>query len=575
MRSLFGWSLAHTILLVLGVATATFNPIVVSAQTTEPSITPTPSTAPVPSTAPSPTAASNFSDVSSDYWAAPFIQALAARNVISGFPDGSFRPNQAVTRAEFATMVQKAFNQNPVRQLSSGGFADVPASYWAAPAIQEAYETGFMTGYPGNVFRPNLQIPKVQAIAALSSGLNLNTSGGNTSDILNTYYTDASTIPDYAVNNVAAATQANIVVNYPDVKQLNPQVPLTRAEAAGLLYQALVRQGQAQPLASNVTAANYIVAGNTANTQTGSTQTGNDIVSIAASNNSFSTLTTLLRTAGLADTLQQPGPYTVFAPTDQAFAALPAGTVEQLQQPQNRELLLKILRYHVVPGSLTSSQLTAGQLRTAEDEPVNIKVDSANNQIAVNDARVIQPNVQASNGVIHVINEVLIPPNLNVSQQPGDNNQTTPSGTSTTEVDPGRATRGGSSYIGVGGNIGLGGDSALSEGNIAVITKVGLTNYISVRPSAVFGDDTVVLVPVTFDFLPRSVNPTGEQRFPVSPFVGAGVAIETSDDADVGLLLTGGVDVPLGDRFTLNGTVNAAFLDQTDVGLLLGVGYNF
>ncbi|AFY43135.1 fasciclin domain-containing protein [Nostoc sp. PCC 7107] len=564
MGNLFGWSLAHTTLLILGVTTATFNPIVVSAQTTDPSVTPAPSATP----SSSPTATSNFSDVSSDYWATPFIQALAARNVISGFPDGSFKPNQAVTRAEFATMIQKAFNQNPVRQISSGGFTDVPANYWAAAAIQEAYETGFMTGYPGNVFQPNLQIPKVQAIAALSSGLNLNSSG-TASDILNTYYTDASAIPDYAVNNVAAATQANIVVNYPDVKQLNPQVPLTRAEASSLLYQALVRQGQAQALASNVTAANYIVAGNT-----GNTPTGNDIVSIAASNNSFSTLTTLLRTAGLADTLQQPGPYTVFAPTDQAFAALPAGTVQQLQQPENRELLLKILRYHVVPGSLTASQLQAGELRTSEDESVNIKVDSANNQIAVNNARVIQPNVQASNGVIHVINEVLIPPNLNVSQQPGDN-QTTPGGTGTTNIEAGRATRGGSSYIGVAGNIGLGGDSALSEGNIAVISKVGLTNYISVRPSAVFGDDTVVLVPVTFDFLPRSVNPTGEQRFPVSPFVGAGVAIETSNDADVGLLLTGGVDVPLGDRFTLNGTVNAAFLDQTDVGLLFGVGYNF
>ncbi|MBE9004748.1 S-layer homology domain-containing protein [Fortiea sp. LEGE XX443] len=557
MGNLFGWSLAHTSLLVLGVTTATISPIVVSA--------------PVSAQTTTPSAASNFSDVSSDYWASPFIQALAARNVISGFPDGSFKPSQAVTRAEFATMIQRAFNQNPVRQINTGGFTDVPANYWAASAIQEAYETGFMTGYPGNEFRPNLQIPKVQAIAALSSGLNLNTSG-SASDVLNNYYTDASVIPDYAENGVAAATQANIVVNYPNVKQLNPQVPLTRAEAAGLLYQALVRQGQVQPLASNVAAANYIVARSTGGTQT---STGNDIVAIAASNNSFTTLTSLLKAAGLVDTLQQPGPYTVFAPTDEAFAALPAGSVQQLQQPENKELLVKILRYHVVPGALTASQLTAGELKTAEDAPVNIQVDSANNQIAVNGTRVIQPNVQASNGVIHVIDRVLIPPNLNVSQQPGDTNQTTPEGTPTTDIDPGRATRGGSSYIGVAGNIGLGGDSALSEGNVAVISKVGLTNYISVRPSAVFGDDTVVLVPVTFDFLPRSVNPTGEQRFPVSPYVGAGVAIETSNDADVGLLLTGGVDVPLGDRFTLNGTVNAAFLDQTDVGLLFGIGYNF
>jgi uncharacterized surface protein with fasciclin (FAS1) repeats len=582
MGSLFQWSLVHTTLLALGVTTATISPIVIStptlAQTTVPSTTPsvdpntTPSVDPntTPSTTPSaaPASSANFSDVGADYWSSPFIQALATRNVITGFPDGTFKPNQAVTRAEFATMIQKAFNQNPVRQLSASGFTDVPANYWASAAIREAYESGFMAGYPDNTFRPNQQIPKVQAIAALSSGLNLSTTN-SASDILNNYYTDASAIPSYAVNNVAAATEANIVVNYPNVKQLNPDVPLTRAEAAALLYQALVRQGQAQPLAANLPATQYIVAGST----TGTTPTGNDIVSIAASNNSFTTLTTLLKTAGLAETLQQPGPYTVFAPTDQAFAALPAGTIQQLQQPENRELLIKILRYHVVPGQLTASQLTAGELKTTEDASVNIKVNNANNQIAVNDATVIQPNVQASNGVIHVINEVLIPPNLNVSQQPGDNNQTTPGGT--TDVDPGRSTRGGSSYIGVAGNIGLGGDSALSEGNVAVISKIGLTRIISARPSAVFGDDTVILVPITLDFAPRPVNPTGEQRFPLSPYIGAGVAIETSDDADVGLLLTGGVDVPLGDRFTLNGAVNAAFLDETDVGLLFGVGYNF
>jgi uncharacterized surface protein with fasciclin (FAS1) repeats len=342
--------------------------------------------------------------------------------------------------------------------------------------------------------------------------------------------------------------------------------------------------------------------------------TRNNIVAIAASNKSLTTLTTLLKAAGLTDTLQQPGPYTVFAPTDQAFAALPAGTVEQLQKPENKQLLIQILRYHVVPGALTANQLTTGELKTAENSPVNIRVDRTNNQVTVNDARVTQPNIRASNGVIHIINQVLIPPNLNTSQQPStDSNQTTTTETTTstdtsqtpttetttstdtsqtpttgttgtetsqaptvdTEVTPGRTTRGGSSYIGVAGNIGLGGDSALSEGNVAVITKVGLTNYISARPSAVFGDDTVVLLPLTLDFLPRSVNPTGEQRFPVSPFVGAGIAIETSDDADVGFMLTGGVDIPLGERLTLNGTANAAFLDDTDFGLLFGVGYNF
>lgn len=561
MPNLFPCSSLRATLLSLGLTAATFTPmtifLVALAQT------------PVPTTTPSntPYSSVNLSDVSSDFWARPFIQALAERNIIAGFPDGSFRPNQPVNRAEFATLIQKAFNQSPIRQLNTGGFSDVPTNYWATAAIEKAYETGFMTGYPGNVFRPNEQIPKVQAIVALTNGLGLNNSQ-TTSGSANTYFTDAATIPSYAVNNVAAATQANLVVNYPNVNQLNPQAPLTRAEAAAILYQALVKQGQVPPLASNEPAANYI-AGRTAD----NTQAGNDIVSLAASSNSLTILTSLLRAAGLTDILQQPGPYTVFAPTDAAFAALPAGTIQQLQQPENREALIQILRYHVVPAQLTASQLALGQVTTAENAPVNIKTDPASNQITVNDARVLQGAVQASNGVIYPINQVLIPPNLGVSQQPPEG--TNQGGTTTNGVTPGISTRGGSSYVGVAGNIGLLGNAAISEGNVAVISKIGLTNALSLRPSVVFGENTLFMVPVTLDFFPRQVNPTGERTFPLSPYLGAGVAIEAKGDTNFGLLLTGGVDIPLGSRLTLTGAANAAFLDDTDVGLLFGIGYNF
>ncbi|NDJ21846.1 beta-Ig-H3/fasciclin [Nostoc sp. B(2019)] len=566
MSSFFRWSSASAPLLALGVITATLTPILISApassQDTVPT-TPTTPTTPTPVT-PSSTPTVNLSDVASDYWATPFIQVLAANNVISGFPDGTFRPNQSVTRAEFAAMIQKAFsNQNRIRQLSAGGFRDVPANYWAASAIQNAYETGFMAGYPDNLFLPNQEIPKVQAIVALTNGLGLSSSN-DASGVLNTYYTDASAIPNYAVNNVAAATQANIVVNYPDVKQLNPQVPLTRAEAAAFLYQALVRQGRVQPIASNIPASQYIVGGTP-----GGTQAGSDIVSLAASSSSFTNLTALIKSAGLAEILQQPGPYTVFAPTDEAFAAIPAATLEQLQQPENRETLIKILRYHVVPGAVTANQLSAGELKTFEDRPVNIQIDRASNQVAVNDARVIQPDIQASNGVIHAINQVLIPPDINLSQlnqQPG-----TPTG----EVAPGRTTLGGPSYVGIAGNIGLSGGSALGESNFAAISKIGLTRNISVRPSALFGDDTLFLVPLTLDLAPRTADTGAVPAFPISPYIGAGVAVEITGDTEFGLLLSGGVDIPLGSRFTATGSVNAAFLDETDVGLLLGVGFNF
>ncbi|MEA5571094.1 hypothetical protein [Calothrix sp. UHCC 0171] len=147
--------------------------------------------------------------------------------------------------------------------------------------------------------------------------------------------------------------------------------------------------------------------------------------------------------------------------------------------------------------------------------------------------------------------------------------QTTPA------ISPGTATRGGPSYIGVGGNIGLGGDTALSEGGFSVISKIGLTRNFSLRPSAVIGDNTVFLVPVTVDFPVESVTDTGTQRISVAPYLGAGVAIATGDDTDVGFLLTGGVDVPVSPQFTANAAINVGFIDDTEVGLSLGIGYNF
>lgn len=100
------------------------------------------------------------------------------------------------------------------------------------------------------------------------------------------------------------------------------------------------------------------------------------------------------------------------------------------------------------------------------------------------------------------------------------------------DVDPGQPTRGGSSYIGVAGNLGLGGESALGEGSFMVISKIGFTRTISARPSVAIEDDPVILIPVTYDFS-RQPTEAFEERFPVAPYVGAGIAIETSNDAGV------------------------------------------
>jgi len=139
-------------------------------------------------------------------------------------------------------------------------------------------------------------------------------------------------------------------------------------------------------------------------------------------------------------------------------------------------------------------------------------------------------------------------------------------------IDPGRATRSGSSYVGVGLNVGITGDTALGDTNFTVLSKIGLTPTISVRPSVMIGDDADILIPVTLDFPSYSAEDVG---ISVAPYVGAGVAITTGDSDVVRLLLTGGVDVPLTPQFTATAAVNAAVFDDTDIGLLLGIGYNF
>jgi S-layer homology domain len=231
-----------------------------------------------------------------------------------------------VDRDEFAAMIRQAFNRARIRNIPSGSaFSDVPQGYWAAPPIQEAYETGFMNEFPGNEFRPKQPLTKAQALVVLMRGLNMDynrpvattnqaaatpvnqrrtiaknrlafplaatvlmqpllpvlarqqpaptpakavpptttttaTAPANISalEFLKSYYQDAERIPKNAVEPVAAATQANIVVNYPNSRVLNPNELLSRGSATALIHQALVNQGQIEPLPGNEAATKYI-----------------------------------------------------------------------------------------------------------------------------------------------------------------------------------------------------------------------------------------------------------------------------------------------------------------------------
>jgi uncharacterized surface protein with fasciclin (FAS1) repeats len=136
------------------------------------------------------------------------------------------------------------------------------------------------------------------------------------------------------------------------------------------------------------------------------------IVDVAAGNPDFSTLVAAVQAAGLVETLNGEGPFTVFAPTNEAFAALPAGVLDALLLPENKDALVKILTYHVVPGTVMAADVTAGDAATVEGQNITIATDGG---VTVNGAAVVQTDVVASNGVIHVIDAVLLPPDVDAA----------------------------------------------------------------------------------------------------------------------------------------------------------------
>jgi hypothetical protein len=225
MSGLSLWRSSNATLLALGLTVGGVAPIVISA----------------------PATAANFVDVQG-HWARPFIEALAAQNIIGGYSDRTFRPDQPVTRAQFAAMIEQAFDENNV-QLSQK-FDSEAADYWAS--------RDFTNGRSSNrQLRLSDQLSKVQVLVALANGLRLYPSG-SVANTLN-FYTDASQIPEYARDSVAAATQKGIVVNYPDVAELEPSKVVTRADVAAFIYQALVNEGVLAPISSRMEASEYIV----------------------------------------------------------------------------------------------------------------------------------------------------------------------------------------------------------------------------------------------------------------------------------------------------------------------------
>jgi uncharacterized lipoprotein YddW (UPF0748 family) len=190
----------------------------------------------------------SFPDIQ-NHWARLFIEALAQRKILNGYPNGTFRPDNSVTRGEFAAIISSVLTLPVKREYVP--FKDVSDTYWAKNAIKKAYETGFLVGYPDRTFRPNDTISRGDVLVAMVNGLGV--AGQVQPDLVNKLpeiYQDAAQTPNYAINQIAIATRVGWVASYPNIKLLNPKIAATRADVAVMVYQVLVYLGKVEKIAS-------------------------------------------------------------------------------------------------------------------------------------------------------------------------------------------------------------------------------------------------------------------------------------------------------------------------------------
>jgi hypothetical protein len=199
------------------------------------------------------------SDVAGN-WAEPFIRVLVEKEIIKGYPDGTFRPDRPISRAEFAALLNRAFSLQPATKTRK--FKDVPSKFWAAEVIQKAASAGFIAGYPNGTFAPKQNITRIQSLVALVNGSKLEPNGNLD---LNGVFGDAAQVPNYGQNALIAATQRCIAVSqeYDSSKlpggNFGPEMGATRADVAAYIHQVLVGAGRL-PALDKASAGNKYIA---------------------------------------------------------------------------------------------------------------------------------------------------------------------------------------------------------------------------------------------------------------------------------------------------------------------------
>ncbi len=194
--------------------------------------------APIISTAPV------FTDIPNQFWGETYITELRKRGILDDFGTGKFDPTKEITRGEYAKMLDRAFADKPLTAPTIG-FKDIPKNYPRKEAVDKSVQLGFMSGYSPTKFAPNQAIPRYQLQISLAKGLNLPLPTNSDTTLKN--FSDADNMPKYARKKMAAAVESGLVIKDKTPNLLKPVQNATRADAAALIYEVLVKEGKIQP----------------------------------------------------------------------------------------------------------------------------------------------------------------------------------------------------------------------------------------------------------------------------------------------------------------------------------------
>lgn len=324
-----------------------------------------------------PNAQAAFTDINGSV-NAEAILFVQQEGIVEGYSDGSYKPNNSINRAEFTKIVVGSMNNTDI-MAGANCFTDVEANIWYASYVCTAKAKGVIGGYPDGTFKPANLVNYAEAAKII-----VEANGMQKVDMGGTWYD----------GYIKALANANSSL------KISPSAELSRGQMAQLIFN--IKNHEKMMMDDEMDGEVGVEVGGALMVES------KNIVENAMNANNVTTLVAAVQAAGLVDTLSGEGPFTVFAPTDSAFAALPAGTVDTLLMTENKGSLANILTYHVVAGAYTSADLADGMtLKTVQGGDLTITYEG--NTWFVNGAKILIADVKSSNGVTFVIDGVLTP----------------------------------------------------------------------------------------------------------------------------------------------------------------------